>query len=755
MRSALGGPRLLLRRLREVMAEPVSAQARLDKIVVLIASNMVAEVCSVYVLRADQGLELYATEGLNREAVHLTTMHAGEGLVGLIAKNAEPLNLSEAQEHPSFSYKPETGEEIYHSFLGVPILRGGNTLGVLVVQNRVRRIYSEEEIEALQTTAMLVAEMIASGELRSIAKTPESFVLDRPVVVKGAPMCEGVGLGYAVLHEPRVVVKQLIAEDIAAEVQRLDAAIEAMRVSIDELVAHGDRMGAGEHREVLEAVRIFANDRGWVRRLHEAVLSGLTAEAAVERVQNDARAKLQRQTDPYLRDRLHDLDDLANRLLHQLTGQSYVADRESIPENAILIARNMGPAALLDYDRSRLRGLVLEEGGPASHVGIVARALGVATVGLAANVTDLVEAGDAVIVDGVTGDVHIRPPPDVQTAYGEKARLRARRMEQYAKLRDVAAVTKDGVEIALHMNAGLIVDVPHLHETGARSIGLFRTELQFMLAPRFPRMNEQFLLYKAVFDAVQDRPVTFRTLDIGSDKILPYMATIEEENPALGWRAIRIGLDRPGLLRMQIRAMLKAAGGRDVRIMFPMIANVAEFEAAKTIAHRELAHLQRHGHRPPTNMQLGAMVEVPSLLWELDAIAARADFLSVGSNDLVQYMYAADRDNTRVSKRYDTLSTPVMRALERIAAAGKRAGKTVTLCGEMGGRPLEALALLALGYRSLSMSPSSIGPVKAMILAVNLEEAEVFLASLLAKEDGAPSLRENLREFAAARDIPV
>jgi phosphotransferase system enzyme I (PtsP) len=502
-------------------------------------------------------------------------------------------------------------------------------------------------------------------------------------------------------------------------------------------------------------VRIFANDRGWVRRLHEAVLSGLTAEAAVERVQNDARAKLQRQTDPYLRDRLHDLDDLANRLLHQLTGQGYVADRDSIPENAILIARNMGPAALLDYDRSRLRGLVLEEGGPASHVGIVARALGVATVGLAANVTDLVEAGDAVIVDGVTGDVHIRPPPDVQTAYGEKARLRARRMEQYAKLRDIPAVTRDGVEIALHMNAGLIVDVPHLHETGARSIGLFRTELQFMLAPRFPRMNEQFLLYRAVFDAVQGRPVTFRTLDIGSDKILPYMATIDEENPALGWRAIRIGLDRPGLLRMQIRAMLKAAGGRDIRIMFPMIANVAEFEAAKEIAQRELAHLERHGHTPPADVQLGVMVEVPSLLWELDTIAARADFLSVGSNDLVQYMYAADRDNTRVAKRYDTLSPPVMRALERIVAAGRRAGKTVTLCGEMGGRPLEALALLALGYRSLSMSPSSVGPVKAMILAVNLEEVEVFLASLLAKEDGAPSLREALREFATARDIPV
>ncbi|ATQ66634.1 MULTISPECIES: phosphoenolpyruvate--protein phosphotransferase [Methylosinus] len=755
MRSALGGPRLLLRRLREVMAEPVSAQARLDKIVVLIASNMVAEVCSVYVQHADQTLELYATEGLNREAVHLTTMRTSEGLVGLIARNAEPLALSEAQEHPSFAYRPETGEEVYHSFLGVPILRGGNTLGVLVVQNKVRRVYSDEEIEALQTTAMLVAEMIASGELRSIAKAPENFALDRPLVLKGAPMCEGVGLGYVVLHEPRVVIKQLIAEDVAAEARRLDAAIEAMRISIDELVAHGDRMGAGEHREVLEAVRIFANDRGWVRRLHEAVLSGLTAEAAVERVQNDARAKLQRQTDPYLRDRLHDLDDLANRLLHQLTGQSYVSDRELIPENAIVVARTMGPAALLDYDSKRLRGLVLEEGGPASHVGIVARALGIATVGLAPNVSDLVEAGDAIIVDGVTGDVHIRPPPDVQTAYGEKARLRARRMEQYAKLRDVPAVTKDGAGIALHMNAGLIVDVPHLHETGASSIGLFRTELQFMVAPRFPRMNEQYLLYKAVLDSAPERPVTFRTLDIGSDKILPYMATIEEENPALGWRAIRIGLDRPGLLRMQLRAMLKAAAGRDLRIMFPMIANVAEFDAAKGIALRELAHLERHGHATPSDLRLGAMVEVPSLLWELDTLAAHADFLSVGSNDLVQYMYAADRDNTRVAKRYDPLSTPVLRALERIADAGRRAGKTVTLCGEMGGRPLEALALLAIGYRSLSMSPSSIGPVKAMILATNLDEAQVFVAALLAEEDGAPSLREKMREFALSREIPV
>jgi phosphotransferase system enzyme I (PtsP) len=755
MRSAHGGPRLLLRRLREISAEPVNAQARLDKIVMQIAANMVAEVCSVYVLRADQRLELYATEGLNREAVHLTTMQSGEGLVGLIARSAEPLALSEAQEHPAFSYHPETGEEVYHSFLGVPILRGGNTVGVLVVQNKVRRAYSEEEVEALQTTAMLLAEMIASGELQSIAKSAELLALNGPLSLKGAAICDGVGLGHVLLHEPRVVVKNLLAEDVPGELRRLDTAIDAMRMSIDELVAHGDRMGVGEHREVLEAVRMVANDQGWVRRLREAAMTGLTAEAAVERVQNDARARMQRQTDPYLRDRLHDLDDLANRLLHQLTGQSYVADRDSVPENAIIVARNMGPAALLDYDRAKLRGLILEEGGPTSHVAIVARALGVATVGLVRNITGLVEPNDAVIIDGSTGDVHVRPQPDVRGAYAEKARLRARRQEQYAQLRDVPAVTRDGLEIALHMNAGLTIDAPYVHETGADSIGLFRTELQFMLAPRFPRMKEQYQFYKTVLDAVPDKPVTFRTLDIGSDKVLPYMAKIEEENPALGWRAIRIGLDRPGLLRMQLRAMLRAGAGRDLRIMFPMIANVAEFDLAKAITLRELELIRRHGHETPTKLELGAMVEVPALLWELDQIAERADFLSVGSNDLVQYLYAADRDNTRVSKRYDNLSTPALRALKSINDAGDRAGTPVTLCGEMGGRPLEALALLAIGYRSLSMSPASIGPVKAMILGLDLEQARLFLASLMASDEGRHSLREHLRQFAVANGVPL
>ena len=752
-RGAPGGPRLLLRRLREVMAEPVNAQARLDRIVVHIAANMVAEVCSVYVLRADLRLELFATEGLKREAVHQTTMRSGEGLVGLIAKTAEPLSLNDAQAHPAFSYRPETGEEIYNSFLGVPILRGGNTLGVLVVQNSVKRTYSEEEIEVLETIAMLLAEMIASGELQTIVRPGAEIAARRPIALKGSAVADGVGLGHVVLHQPRVIVTQIVAEDTNRELERLGESIEAMRANIDQLL--DDDGSLGDHREVLETFRMFANDRGWLRRLREAVSTGITAEAAVERVQNDARARLQRQTDPYLRERLHDLDDLANRLLHQLTGQALIAPPETLPDNAILVARSMGPAALLEYDRRRLRGLVLEDAGSSSHVAIVARSLGIPTVGDVANITSLVEQGDSIIIDGSAGEVQVRPQPDVEAAYREKARLRARRQEQYQELRDVPAITRDGLKINLSMNAGLLVDVQHLQETGVASIGLFRTELQFMLAPQFPRLEQQYALYRQVLDSTPQGSVTFRTLDIGGDKILPYMQTFEEENPALGWRAIRIGLDRPGLLRTQLRALLRAGAGRRLRIMFPMITMVSEFDAAKVLVEREIAHLSRHNYDLPTDVKLGVMIEVPALLWQLDELLERVDFVSVGSNDLVQYLTAADRDNRRVSERFDVLCAPVLRALGMIAQKGAAAGTSVTLCGEIGGRPLEAMALIGIGYRGLSMSPASIGPVKAAILAMDAGEVAALVQDLIAQKDGAPSLRGQLRAYAEGKGVPL
>src|SRR5215211_3319145 len=687
MRGALGGPRVLLRRLREVMAEPVSAQERLDKIVVLIAANMVAEVCSVYVLRVDGSLELYATEGLKREAVHLTVLSAHEGLVGLVAREATSINLSEAHEHPAFSYRPETGEEIYHSFLGVPVLRAGNTLGVLVVQNRARRTYSEEEEEALQTTAMVVAEMIASGELSAIAKPGAEPAARRPLHLTGVTLNDGIALGHVVLHEPRVVITNFIADDVAKEVKRLEAAVETMRSDLDVLLERGEVADGGEHRDVLEAYRMFAYDRGWQHRLTEAVMTGLTAEAAVERVQSDTRARMLRVTDPYLRERLHDLDELANRLMHQLLGRDYAPSRDQLPENAILIARSMGPAALLDYDRRRLRGLVLEEGGPNSHVAIVARALGIAAVGEIENATGLADPGDAVIVDGATGDVHVRPSPDMEAAYIERVRLRARRQSQYQALRNRACITKDGVPVTLMLNAGLAVDLLHMEETGAAGIGLFRTELQFMVAATFPRPAEQFSLYRAVLDAAGGRPVIFRTLDIGGDKLLPYMRSVEEENPALGWRAIRLGLDRPGLLRSQIRALLRAAGGRALKIMFPMISVVDEFDQAKIMVERELTYLRQHGHSLPERVDVGTMVEVPALLYQLDELLTRVDFLSVGSNDLFQFMFAVDRGNSKVSDRFDSHSAPILRALRDIVAKASAAKVPVSLCGEMASQP--------------------------------------------------------------------
>jgi phosphotransferase system enzyme I (PtsP) len=755
MRGALGGPRVLLRRLREVMAEQVSAQERLDKIVVLIAANMVAEVCSVYVLRVDGTLELYATQGLNKEAVHQTVLRSDEGLVGLVASEANPINLSDAQNHPAFSYREETGEEIYHSFLGVPVLRAGNTLGVLVVQNRARRTYTEEEEEALQTTAMVLAEMIASGELSAIAKPGAEPAARRPLHLTGTSLNEGVALGHVVLHEPRVVITNFIADDVPRELKRLEAAVETMRSDLDVLLERGEVADGGEHRDVLEAYRMFAYDRGWVHRLEEAVATGLTAEAAVERVQSDTRARMLRATDPYLRERLHDLDELANRLMHQLLGQDYAPARDRLPENAILVARSMGPAALLDYDRKRLRGLVLEEGGPNSHVAIVARALGIAAVGEIANATGVADPGDAIIVDGATGDVHVRPSPDMEAAYIERVRLRARRQLQYLALRDKPCITKDGEKIELMINAGLAVDLPHIDETGAAGIGLFRTELQFMVAATFPRTAEQFSLYRAVLDAAGDKPVTFRTLDIGGDKVLPYMRNVEEENPALGWRAIRLGLDRPGLLRSQVRALLRAAGGRDLKIMFPMIAAVEEFDEAKSLVERELTHLRRHSHKLPERVEVGTMLEVPSLLYQLDELLDRVDFLSVGSNDLMQFFYAADRGNVRVAERFDAISAPFLRALKLIADKGRAHAKPVTLCGELASKPIGALALVAIGYRAFSLSPSAVGPVKAMLLDLRAGKAAELLQPLIESPTASVPLHDRLKAFAAQEGLQI
>jgi phosphotransferase system, enzyme I, PtsP len=622
-----------------------------------------------------------------------------------------------------------------------------------VLLRRLREVVAEL-VSAQEHLDKIVA-LIASGELSALAKPGLEPAVRRPLQLRGIALSDGIALGHVVLHEPRVVVTSHIADDVPKELTRLEEAVGTLQSDLDLMLERGDVADGGEHRGVLEAYRMFAYDRGWLRRLREAVMTGLTAEAAVERVQSDTRARMLRQTEPALRDRLHDLDDLAHRLMRQITGQKHAPRREQLPDNAVIVTRSMGPAALLDYDRKRLRGLVLEEGGPNSHVAIVARALGIATVGQIENATGLVDPGDLIIIDGTSGDLHVRPAPDVETAYVERVRLRARRQEQYMALRDRPCITKDGQPFTLMLNAGFVVDVPHLAETGAAGIGLFRTELQFMISLAFPRASEQFSLYQAVLNAADGRPVTFRTLDVGGDKLLPYMRSVEEENPALGWRAIRLGLDRPGLLRSQVRALLKAASGRELKVMFPMIATVDEFDRAKAMVERELTHLRRHGYVLPERVEVGAMVEVPSLLFQLDELLERADFLSVGSNDLVQFLYAADRSNSLVAGRFDPISAPVLRALKDIADKGRAHGKPVTLCGELASKPIGALALIALGYRLLSVTATAVGPIKAVLLGLDALKASSVLLPLLDAPSKGASLREKLEAFAAAEGLQL
>jgi len=623
------------------------------------------------------------------------------------------------------------------------------------VQNRAKRTYVEEEVEALQTTAMVVAEMIASGELSALAQPGAEPAARHSVHKTGAVLSDGIALGHVVLHEPRVVITNYIAEDLAKEVKRLDTALAKLRADLDRMLERGDFAEGGEHRDVLEAYRMFANDHGWSHKLHEAVATGLTAEAAVERVQSDTRARMLRSTDPYLRDRLHDLEDLGYRLMRQLVGQDHAPSREQLPDNAILIARSMGPAALLDYDRKRLRGLVLEEGTANSHVSIVARALGIAAVGEVPNAPGIADPGDPIIVDGTTGSIYVRPSAEIEAAYTERVRFRARRQAQYSALRDLPCVTKDGQPIDLMINAGLVIDLPHIEDTNCSGVGLFRTELQYMIGQSLPRSSDQLALYRAVLDAAGPKPVTFRTLDIGGDKALPYMETVVEENPALGWRAIRLGLDRPGLLRSQIRALLRAGGGRYLRIMFPMISEVAEFDAAKAIVERELTYLRQHGHTLPERIDVGTMLEVPALLYQLDELLERVDFISVGSNDLFQFTFAVDRGNARVADRFDGLSTPFLRVLRHIVQRAQLAKRPVSLCGEMASQTIGALALIALGYRSLSLSAIAHGPVKAMILDLDAGKAAAMMTKLLNAPAGSVSIRQKLTEFAEAEGLSL
>ncbi len=747
--------RQLLGRVRDVMAETGAAQDRLNQITSIIAAGMEAEVCSIYVRRAGDVLELFATHGLNADAVHVTRLRFGEGLIGAIAAQAKALALSEAQIHPHFAFRPETGEEAFHSFLGVPVLRAGRVVGVLSVQNVTPREYGDEETETMQTVAMVLAEMVAGGELiQRDELAPIDGIAIKPLRLEGTCFNAGLGIGQAVLHEPNFVIDKFVAEDPELELERLRNAFAAMRGELERLLSRAplSKGEGGEHEDVLEAFRMVAEDKGWLRRTEEAVGSGLTAEAAVLKVKNEMRARLSAAADPYLRERMHDMDDLANQLLRQLMGQD-AAGAAALPEHMVLVARNMGPAEFLDYDHKRLRALVLEEGSASSHVAIVARALDIPVLGQVRDLLSKITNGEAIIVDGDNSQVFIRPSEDIQQTFHATRKHNELIKAQYAQLKDLPAETLDGVDISLNINAGLLFDFDQIETVGADGVGLYRTEVPFMVRAEFPDVEAQRRLYEKVLDRANGKPVVFRTIDVGGDKVLPYWDELDEENPAMGWRAIRISLDRPAILRQQLRALIRAANGRDIHVMFPMIAEVEEFDAAKSLLMRELERQRDCGSPVPENVKAGVMLEVPALALQLDKLLERVDFVSIGSNDLMQFLYATDRGNPHVADRYDILSPFALGFLKNVRDRCDQAGVPVSVCGEAAGRPLEAMALIGIGFRRLSMPPPAIGPVKEMIRTMPARPVAQFVHSML--EMPRASIRQRLRAFAKDHGIAI
>ncbi|WPY95853.1 putative PEP-binding protein [Limimaricola variabilis] len=727
--------RKLLGRLSAVMAEGGAGQARLDRIVGLIASSMKTEVCSIYLFRDAETLELCATEGLKAESVHQTRMRLGEGLVGRTARTRQVVNTADAPAEPGFRYMPETGEERYSSFCGVPIQRLGEPLGVLVVQSKAAREFTPDEVYALEVVAMVLAEMT---ELGAFIDTGAALSArhQQAVMFKGTSGQEGAAEGHVWLHDPRVVVTNPIADDPAIELERLRQAVDKLRVTVDEMLS-GATTANADQVQVLETYRMFANSRSWMRRMEEDIESGLSAEAAVEKEQSLARSRMNRSGDHYMRERLSDLDDLSNRLLRILTGQGRDTGAE-MPDDPVLVARNIGPGELLEYGK-KLRGIVLEEGSVGSHAAIVARAWAIPLVIHARNITQEALNGDVILVDGDQGVAHLRPEETVKTAFRDKIAMQARALERYASIRDLKATALCGSTISLHMNAGLMADLPSLKGSGAEGVGLFRTELQFLIRNKMPKRAELSALYARVMDAADGKRVAFRTLDIGSDKVLSYMKPNDEPNPAMGWRAVRVGLDKPGVLRMQLQALIRAANGRPLSVMFPFVTLPAEFYAAREEFEKAMARERILGHALPETIEVGAMLETPSLAYAPDCFYHEVDFLSVGGNDLKQFFFAADRENERVRRRYDTLDVSFLSFLDHILSRAKAAGTPISFCGEDAGRPMEALCLAALGFPMLSMRPASVGPVKHLIRHCNLKALRGVIDE--ARAEGAASVR--------------
>lgn len=755
---ALSSPRQMMLRLRDIMGEDIAPEEKLDRIVALIARELRADICSCFIQRAGEVIELFSVTGLPSDMAHTAKLRVGEGFVGDIAASAVPLVMSDMTSHPQFALRPETGGADYRGFCGVPVLRGGHVRGVLVIQNKLPRSYGEEAVDILETVAMAVAELIVAGGIITRKELHSGKAGGGSTnQMDGVSLARGLATGTVVLYDAANGLQRIVADDVREEKTRLHGAIATMHEAIDRLLNRSGVPTGSESRDILEAYQMFARDRGWLAKLEAAIDKGLSAEAAVHRVQNETRVRMMQINDAYIRDRMADIEDLSNRLLSHLSQQSQTEDtsrNDDLPESFVLVARSLGPAALLDYDTARLKGVILEKGSYSNHVAIVARALGVPVVGQCRDILNVVSAGDIAVVDGDHGTVYINPSEYVQDLYAKNIESRRERASQYRLAQHPQeSVTACGMRVSVMMNAGLMPEVEAAAELGAEGIGLFRTELAFMAWQKYPLVVTQAELYSRIMDKMDGKPVIFRTLDIGGDKPLPYFKAPDEENPALGWRAVRIGMDRPAVLRTQFRAFIRGSQGRPLHILLPFVTEAAELDRARILLDMEKTRAAQNGIAVPEKISLGVMLEVPALLFQLEQILKSVDFIAVGTNDLMQYLYAADRSNHAIRGRYDPLSPAMLRVLKTVADQCRAAGVPVSVCGEMAGHPLEAMVLIALGYGSLSMPVQSVEAVKTMIPTLDTRQLVPYLERLMASREH--SLRERLLSFARDHGVHI
>ena len=723
----------MLSSLRTIVQEVNSARSLSEVLAIIVKEvrdAMSAGVCSVYLFdEADQNYVLMATEGLRQESIGKVRMAMREGLVGLVAAKEEPLNLQDADQHPNFAYFEETGEAPFHSFLGVPIIHHRKVLGVLVLQQETRRRFaSEEEAFVVTVCAQLsgaIAHAEATGALRQLASAGRGK--SKEAVFPGIPSSSGVGIGRVVLvtsSSDLKMVPERLTDNPSAEVKLFREALKATKRDMRNLGNGLSGKLSAEEFALFEVYIRLLDDRVLINEVISAIKLGQAAPSAWSTVILKHVRTFQKMDDPYLRERAADVNDLGVRVLEYL--QAKDKDRAPMPRRIVLVGEDLSATALADIPVHRLVGIISLKGSSNSHMAIVGRALGIPTVMGAINLPWVELEGQELIVDGSTGDVISRATRSVRRHYVQRQREEKLFNKDLEKLRDIPCHTPDGIRFSLWVNTGLRQDTARSLKSGAEAVGLFRTEIPFLMRTSFPTEDEQIEIYREQLSAFAPRPVTMRTLDIGGDKDLPYFP-IEEENPFLGWRGIRISLDHPEIFLVQIRAMLRASEGiNNLRIMLPMISNVPELDRALQLIERAYQELTQEEGYTIKRPLIGAMIEVPAAVYQVKEIGRRVDFMSVGTNDLTQYLLAVDRNNPRVADLYHTLHPSVLRALKQIYDQASSVNCQLSICGEMAGDPLSTVILLGLGYETFSMSASSLLRVKSILLNVSRKDAKLL-----------------------------